>query len=497
VTMMAVFSPEKVTEYEEGTFTVLESASKRYVRHNPLPFLFHGFDLSLSRRHRSLEAPSSGFSLLHDAPTSFTVSFPFQDHVYSMGLDQTLSQSYEFGGLHIPVVRYSAIEVLVDGLPVPESFANVQILSLAPLVLDGHLSVGPGFLVLKAVRAAGAGPWERTVVYDADAVSQRAEDVSRTCGVHETPEQPSRRSMMAEADRAMASVAKRYIVGASMYSFEVGLFVDCSFVAYNDNDLTATVTDIMNAVAFANTKYSSTFKLNMFVRPTRLLLNPTCNSSGINADCANAGNITVALYAFQDWSGTQEVFGAWVKLTACYEPQIDVPTAVGLAFVGTFCTPYAAAVVSRVDVDIPYYITFTHELGHVFGSYHDSYGNDCPASVFIMSAITPTDATISFNFSDCSQTSINAYLAQTVTPVDSCIKRADLAFSLAFSTATPPAKFISSLSPFQPNLNSVLPDGHHLSNARDCWRRSGAAAGAYSGKRCLVSDQHFVSRLLS
>eukprot|EP00750_Incisomonas_marina_P015816 INCI18673.1.p1 GENE.INCI18673.1~~INCI18673.1.p1 ORF type:complete len:1402 (-),score=184.55 INCI18673.1:3317-7522(-) len=82
---------------------------------------------------------------------------------------------------------------------------------------------------------------------------------------------------------------------------------------------------------------------------------------------------------------------------------------VGLAWVGTMCNRgYSSGVVQTTAGSALSATTLAHEMGHNFGSAHDSTNNDCPASGFIMAAMA--SSTLSTSFSSCSVAYINNFL---------------------------------------------------------------------------------------
>lgn len=83
----------------------------------------------------------------------------------------------------------------------------------------------------------------------------------------------------------------------------------------------------------------------------------------------------------------------------------------GLAWLKTVCTTYATGVNEAAGQTDGFVVTtVTHELGHNFGSSHDSTGNVCPASGFIMAAIGSENDAINPTWSSCSVSAVSTYI---------------------------------------------------------------------------------------
>jgi hypothetical protein len=98
----------------------------------------------------------------------------------------------------------------------------------------------------------------------------------------------------------------------------------------------------------------------------------------------------------------------------------DFETSVlGYAGVGTMCNVGASGGIDQTRGLEPAMAAavIAHEMGHNLGCQHDSQGNSCPASGFIMNAIINTNAPPT-QFSTCSRD----YVAQTVTPSMTCVQ---------------------------------------------------------------------------
>lgn len=108
---------------------------------------------------------------------------------------------------------------------------------------------------------------------------------------------------------------------------------------------------------------------------------------------------------------------------------------VGLAYVGTVCnTSGFATGIDQITFSNAFGgATLAHEIGHNFNADHDSDGNACPASGFIMAAIinigTPAN-----QFSSCSLNYFSTYLQNALT----CLNGApDLIFKNGFQVFVP------------------------------------------------------------
>jgi hypothetical protein len=89
---------------------------------------------------------------------------------------------------------------------------------------------------------------------------------------------------------------------------------------------------------------------------------------------------------------------------------------VGLAYLGTVCNSngYGTGIDQVTFSQAFGGATLAHEIGHNFDADHDSQGNACPASGFIMAAIINTGAPSS-QFSTCSLNYFNQYLTAPLT----------------------------------------------------------------------------------
>jgi hypothetical protein len=103
---------------------------------------------------------------------------------------------------------------------------------------------------------------------------------------------------------------------------------------------------------------------------------------------------------------------------------------VGLAYLGVVCnTDGFATGIDQITFSQAFGgATVAHEIGHNFNAEHDSDGNACPPSGFIMAAFINTGAPASA-FSSCSLDYFNQYLA---TPLSCLIGAPDLIFANGF-----------------------------------------------------------------
>lgn len=103
---------------------------------------------------------------------------------------------------------------------------------------------------------------------------------------------------------------------------------------------------------------------------------------------------------------------------------------VGLAYVGAVCAPQGFNTgINQITFSNAFGgATLAHEIGHNFNAEHDSDGNACPASGFIMAAIINTGDPAN-QFSSCSLSYFTAYLQNPL----SCLNGApDLIFANGF-----------------------------------------------------------------
>lgn len=92
---------------------------------------------------------------------------------------------------------------------------------------------------------------------------------------------------------------------------------------------------------------------------------------------------------------------------------------VGLAWVGAVCdgNGFASGVNQMTLGAAGNSAVLAHEIGHNFSAAHDSAGNACPASGFIMAAVLNLGAPAS-SFSSCSLSTFGQYLAQPLACLD-------------------------------------------------------------------------------
>ncbi len=103
---------------------------------------------------------------------------------------------------------------------------------------------------------------------------------------------------------------------------------------------------------------------------------------------------------------------------------------VGLAYVGAVCAPQGFNTgINQITFSNAFGgATLAHEIGHNFNADHDSQGNACPASGFIMAAVINTNNPAT-QFSTCSLNYFSNYLQQPL----ACLNGApDLIFANGF-----------------------------------------------------------------
>ena len=174
---------------------------------------------------------------------------------------------YNIGSEQVPIVAYSATNLVVDGTTVAGSYCHIVIHSVTPFVIEGRLNALGEHYVLKALKSP-AGDWEKTV-----AINEK--NLPGYLSPNEAPhfcdadtvfqEDPLRETFFQEEKKIRG---KRDVLNGTMHMFSIGLFMDCNFLAAH-SDLSDAVADTMLAIAFANTKYGADFYLNVFVRPDK------------------------------------------------------------------------------------------------------------------------------------------------------------------------------------------------------------------------------------
>lgn len=189
--------------------------------------------------------------------------------------------------------------------------------------------------------------------------------------------------------------------GGTRY-LRVTLVLDAEFQARYGGTAASVAGAVLNIV---DGVYSAQAGVDVSLHHLRALPgNGTLTSSNPNAlldafrGYVNAGNVPVAgvahLLSGKDFDGST----------------------VGLAYLGTVCngSGYGTGINQITFSQAFGGATLAHELGHNFNAEHDSQGNACPASGFIMAAIINTGAPSS-QFSSCSLAYFNQYLAAPLT----------------------------------------------------------------------------------
>lgn len=127
-----------------------------------------------------------------------------------------------------------------------------------------------------------------------------------------------------------------------------------------------------------------------------------------------SSNPNALLDAFRAWvnAGNVPVSGVAHLLSG---KDFDGST-VGLAYLGTVCNSNGYGTgINQVTFSQAFGgATLAHEIGHNFNAEHDSQGNACPSSGFIMAAVINTGAPFS-QFSSCSLAYFSQYLAAPLT----------------------------------------------------------------------------------
>jgi hypothetical protein len=108
-------------------------------------------------------------------------------------------------------------------------------------------------------------------------------------------------------------------------------------------------------------------------------------------------------------------------------------TTVGLAWVGTVCNTqgFGAGIDQMTLGAAGNSAVLAHEIGHNFNASHDSDGNACPSSGFIMAAVLNLGAPAT-SFSSCSLATFSQFLAQPLTCLDTPPVQTEVLFGNGF-----------------------------------------------------------------
>lgn len=108
-------------------------------------------------------------------------------------------------------------------------------------------------------------------------------------------------------------------------------------------------------------------------------------------------------------------------------------TTVGLAWVGTVCNTqgFGSGIDQMTLGAAGNSAVLAHEIGHNFSASHDSQGNACPSSGFIMAAVLNLGAPAT-SFSTCSLATFTQYLSQPRACLDTPPAQAEVLFANGF-----------------------------------------------------------------
>jgi len=176
----------------------------------------------------------------------------------------------------------------------------------------------------------------------------------------------------------------------------IGVLVDSGWYEQNGNEDEAVRTKVREIVKFTSDVFRKQMNIGLEISPYHFYLKeakgwkydatpkkPYSNKVSVCED-----NISVedrlAKFNLWRWDNYPNFFAAWILFTACHPEFINSGEFVlGIANVGTVCSPEGVAVVSSNNP-----VVFAHELGHVFGATHpcDIYEPFCGENMGIMSA---------------------------------------------------------------------------------------------------------------
>jgi hypothetical protein len=199
------------------------------------------------------------------------------------------------------------------------------------------------------------------------------------------PEQRTRSRRALQADVAASGggpivfYPSCYPQDTVQHTLRISVAVDVAFqnqvLAANNNDPAAVTREVEAAVAVARVVYLA--QLNVALQVKQVYLGTAQADVPLSRDTpACPLDISLSLQEFHDWrllayaEGKVQQTGAFMFLTGCHPP----PGVVGLANRDALCyDEFSLAVVGRfvgATGAMFTWLTFAHELGHVFGSTH-------------------------------------------------------------------------------------------------------------------------------
>lgn len=118
---------------------------------------------------------------LFNVVNQFEATIPFNHDLFEMTFRLKSKQVYTHDGISVPVVSFTANDLIVNGTVVLGSFANVILVSLEPLVVDGHIFLPTRYLLLKPWSSVPGGSWEKTKIYEEFIVDSEPKPDQQAC----------------------------------------------------------------------------------------------------------------------------------------------------------------------------------------------------------------------------------------------------------------------------------------------------------------------------